>query len=97
MLFPIVLALMSNKDCQTIEQRAVCAAVIQGETKAETPFPDLPDACIAKTGRVRPAADEARVITLKRWDVVADIRDRQSADCAAWGADQKRLRGNSGL
>lgn len=92
MLLPIALMLMSAKGCQTLEQRASSAAVIKGEAMAEAPFPDLPAACVAKTGRVRPATDEARVVTLKRWEMVAEIRDRQAEDCAAWGADQKRLR-----
>lgn len=92
MLVPIALLLMSADGCQTLERRAEQAAVAKGEALAKPPFPDLPEACTVKTGRVRPATDEARVVTLKRWEMVADIRDRQAEDCAAWGADQKRLR-----
>jgi hypothetical protein len=88
-MIPLALALMSAKGCQTIEQRASAAAEVQGRAQAATPFPELPDACTAKTGRVIPKADEPRVVTLRRWDVVADVRDRQAADCAEWGADMK--------
>ncbi|WP_448774013.1 hypothetical protein [Agrobacterium vitis] len=89
MMAPLVLMLMSAKGCQTLDQRASAAAVIQGQARAQSQFPDLPEACVAKMGRVAPRDDEARVMTLKRWEVVADNRDRQAADCAAWGADMK--------
>ncbi|MUZ53012.1 hypothetical protein GOZ97_07340 [Agrobacterium vitis] len=89
MMVPLALILMSAKGCQTLEQRASAAAVVQGQARVQTPFPDLPEACVAKMGRVVPRGDEARVVTLKRWEVVADNRDRQAADCAAWGVDMK--------
>lgn len=89
MLVPIALALMSAKGCQTVEQRASAAAIIRGEARASSPFPDLPESCTAKTGRVIPSPDEPRVVTLKRWDTVAAIRDRKASDCAAWGVDMK--------
>lgn len=89
MLIPIALVLMSAKGCQTIEQRALAAAIAQGEARAASPFPDLPDACTAKTGRVVPSPAEPRVVTLKRWETVAAIRDRKADDCAAWGLDMK--------
>jgi hypothetical protein len=75
--------------CQSIEERAHDAAVVKGEAQAQRQFPDLPEACTAKTGRVKPQPGEPRVVTLKRWEIVADNRDRQAADCAAWGADMK--------
>lgn len=75
--------------CQSTEERLQAAAVVQGEARAERQFPDLPEACTAKTGRVRAQEGEARVVTLKRWEVVADNRDRQADDCKSWGADMK--------
>ena len=75
--------------CQSIEERLQAAAVVQGQAQAAREFPDLPEACTAKTGRVRPQAGEARVVTLKRWEVVADVRDRQADDCKSWAADMK--------
>jgi hypothetical protein len=86
---PITLSLMSAKGCQTLEERANAAAVAQGQAQAQRQFPDLPEACTAKTGRVKPLPDEPRVVTLKRWEIVADNRDRKSDDCAAWGVDMK--------
>ncbi len=89
-ILPLLLLLMSAKGCQTIEERAGATAVAQGQLQAQKPFPDLPEACTAKTGRVKPQPDEARVVTLKRWEITADNRDRLADDCGAWGADMKR-------
>jgi len=89
MMVPFALVLMSAKGCQTIEQRTSAAAVAQGQARAQAPFPDLPEACVVKMGRVVPRADEARVVTLKRWETLADNRDRKADDCAAWGRDMK--------
>ena len=75
--------------CQSTEDRLQAAAVVQGQARAARQFPDLPEACTAKTGRVLPQEGEARVVTLKRWEVVADVRDRQAEDCRSWGADMK--------
>ncbi|WP_105430237.1 hypothetical protein [Neorhizobium sp. T6_25] len=75
--------------CQSVQERAENAAEARGRAQASTSFPDLPAGCTAKMERVKPKPSEPRVITLKRWDVVADNRDRQSADCAQWGEDMK--------
>lgn len=75
--------------CQSTEERLQAAAVVQGQAQAAREFPDLPEACTVKTGRIRPQEGEARVVTLKRWEVVADVRDRQADDCKSWGADMK--------
>lgn len=83
----ILLTLLSG--CQSVQERAEHAADAKGRAIASAQFPDLPSACTAKVERVQPKANEPRVITLKRWDIVADNRDRQSADCAKWGADMK--------
>ncbi|UIK04921.1 hypothetical protein [Neorhizobium galegae] len=84
----ILLTLLAG--CQSVQERAEKAADAKGRAQASTPFPDLPGACTAKMERVKPKPSEPRVITLKRWDVVADNRDRQSADCAQWGVDMKQ-------
>lgn len=74
--------------CATTEQRVTAAAKTEGEARAVIPFPDPPASCVAKIGRVR-IGDEPWVVTFRRWEVVADIRDQQAADCAAWFADIK--------
>lgn len=78
----------------SVTERAEKAADAKGRALASTSFPDLPAACTAKMERVKPKREEPRVITLKRWDVVADNRDRQAADCGAWGADMKKRTGD---
>jgi hypothetical protein len=74
--------------CQSINERASIVAGVQGQARASIPFPDLPDACTVKVGRVKPG-DEPWVIVQKRWQIVADNRDRQADDCAAWGRDMQ--------
>ena len=84
-LAPIVLGLMSAKGCQTLDERASAAAQVQGEATAAPQLPQQLDAsCTVKMERVKPTVTEPRVVTLKRWDVVAENRDRKSDDCAAW-------------
>jgi hypothetical protein len=84
-LIPVAMLLVG---CQTIDKRASAAAAVQGQAKAQIPFPDLPEACTAKVGRVKPG-DEPWVIVQKRWLITADNRDRQAEDCRAWGVDIK--------
>lgn len=81
----LVLALAG---CQTTAERAQQAAQVKGTTQAVVAFPDPPAACIAKIGRVR-VGDEPWVVTFRRWEVVADLRDQQAADCQAWFNDMK--------
>lgn len=88
-----LILLMLLAGCQSVQERADKAAEAKGRAQAATPFPDLPAACTARMERVKPKPSEPRVITLKRWDIVADNRDRQSADCAQWGVDMKKRSG----
>jgi hypothetical protein len=83
------LTVMLLSGCGSLQERAHTAAVTQGQVQAAKPFPDLPEACTAKTGRVKPTPEEARVVTLKRWEITADLRDRKAEDCRDWGADMK--------
>lgn len=83
----IVAAVLAG--CSTTEKRMQAAAVTQGQARASIEFPTLPAACTAKVGRVVPG-DEPWVIVHKRWQITADNRDRQAADCAAWGEDMKQ-------
>ncbi|NTG73319.1 hypothetical protein G6M02_08255 [Agrobacterium rhizogenes] len=87
-LISIALISAALSGCQTNSARLSQAAITQGVAKAAVPFPDLPTACTAKMGRVK-AGGEPWVITMRRWEFLADNRDRLSADCAAWGADMK--------
>ncbi|QXZ79680.1 hypothetical protein [Rhizobium sp. L51/94] len=87
-LLPVVILLTSAKGCQTLDQRATAAAEMQGQAKASSELPEHQDgSCTVHMERVKPKADEPRVVTLKRWDVVADNRDRQADDCSAWWDD----------
>lgn len=85
-LAPLALLLMSNRGCETIDHSAALSAARQAEAvaSAKIDLPNLDASCTAKTGRVYPTTEQARVITQKRWLAVADNRDRQSVDCAAW-------------
>jgi hypothetical protein len=89
----LILAAALLTGCTTtaerVEKRIRAAAVAQGQARASTPFPDLPDACTAKTDRVK-TRDEPWVVINYRWQVSADNRDRQADDCAKWGADMKQ-------
>jgi hypothetical protein len=84
----LILAALLLTGCQTVEKRVTEAAKAEGQARASNPFPDPPPACIAKVGRVR-IGDEPWVVTFKRWEVVADLRDQQAADCQAWFDDMK--------
>lgn len=88
---PLALLLMSNRGCETIDHAANLSAARQIEAiaSAKIALPNLDPSCTAKVGRVRPSLSEARVITLRRVDMVADARDQQSEDCAAWWAAYK--------
>jgi hypothetical protein len=87
-LISVALGAAALSGCQTTSARLSQAAITQGVAKASVPFPDLPAACIAKMGRVK-AGGEPWVVTMKRWEFLAENRDRLSADCAAWGVDMK--------
>lgn len=84
----LILACVLLAGCQTTEQRFTAAAKTEGEARVVIPFPDPPPSCVAKIGRVR-IGDEPWVVTFRRWEVVADIRDQQAADCAAWFDDMR--------
>jgi hypothetical protein len=95
-LLPVVVMLAIATGCQTLEQRASAAAVVKGQANAASPLPQkLDGSCTVHMDRVKPSADEPRVVTLKRWDVVADSRDRLSDDCSAWWADYYARQTNS--
>lgn len=84
----ILIPLLALAGCKATDRAAALSAARQAEAvaSAKIGLPNLPGTCTAKVGRVRPAPTEPRVVTLKRWEVVADNRDRQSDDCAAWWA-----------
>ena len=90
-LVPLALLLMSARGCETVDHAAALSAAKQAEAvaAARPNLPNLPAACTVKTGRVYPTLTEARVITQKRWLAVADNRDRQAEDCAAWWASYR--------
>lgn len=84
----ILIAAILLAGCKTTDHAAALSAARQAEAvaSARIDLPNLDATCTAKTGRVYPTTTEARVITQKRWLAVADNRDRQADDCAAWWA-----------
>lgn len=80
----IALASIVLASCQTTEQRLEAAAQERGAAEAEAPKQVAPEACVAHMERVVPKVGEKARWTQKRWEIVADNRDRQAADCGAW-------------
>ncbi len=72
---------------QAYSSAKVAAAVA---AKPSSPIP-MPDACKAHVDRVSPRVGEPWPVVQKRWEIVADNRDQQADDCAAWDADRIRL------
>jgi cytochrome c5 len=73
--------LVMGNSCQTAEERMAAAAKAQGEVQAKIARPVTPDSCIAKVERVKPKVGEKARWTQKRWEIVADNRDRLADDC----------------
>jgi hypothetical protein len=84
----LLLLLCGVAGCQTVEQRVAEVARADGQTRAQLSLPDLPPECTAKVGRVKPG-DEPWVVSIRRWEVLAENRDEKSLDCAAWWADYR--------
>lgn len=84
----IVCALLLS-GCQSAKERADEAAVTRHLANLSADLPDLDPSCTQKVGRVRPKPDEPWVIYDRRWNAVADNRDRASKDCDAWWADYR--------
>ena len=83
----VVLAIASTgATCQGPQSRISTAISVQAVV-ANPPKPDLPASCTVLVERVKPRMGEAWVIFAKRWEIVADNRDRAAADCkASWDA-----------
>tara|TARA_R100001129_G_scaffold129991_1_gene91869 strand:+ start:1733 stop:2020 length:288 start_codon:yes stop_codon:yes gene_type:complete len=77
------IALM-GASCQTTEQRLEAAAKARGAAEVEAPKQVAPEACVAHMERVVPKIGEKARWTQRRWEIVADNRDRQADDCGAW-------------
>jgi cytochrome c5 len=73
--------LMMGNSCQTAAERMAAAAKAQGEASAKVARPVTPESCIAKMERVKPKIGEKARWTQKRWEIVADNRDRLADDC----------------
>jgi hypothetical protein len=88
-----LVALLLLTGCQATQQNRVSEAkAVQAIAEIVRAVPDLPPSCVAKTGRAYPKLSEPWVVTHQRWLNIADIRDRQSADCAAtWKTYQSNL------
>jgi hypothetical protein len=79
--------------CQSTGERLAAAARAQGELNARPPEVIAPEACIAHMERVVPKLGEKARWTQKRWEIVADNRDRQADDCGQWIEDIFAARG----
>lgn len=75
--------LTMGNSCETTGERLDAAATSQGRASAETTRPATPEACVAHVERVYPKAGEKARWTQKRWEIVADNRDRLADDCKA--------------
>ena len=93
----IACLLMSAKGCVSIgdlDARTRDAARDLGQARAQQPLLDLPPACTVKMGRVKPGG-EPWVLTQKRWEVLAENRDRHADDCAAWDLQRHSVNSQS--
>ena len=73
--------LTMGASCQTQGQRLDAAATATGQVRAVIPRPITPEACTAHMERVVPKIGEKARWTQKRWEIVADNRDRLADDC----------------
>lgn len=84
---------MTAGACQSAGERLAAAARAQGELNARAPEVTAPEACTAHMERVVPKVGEKARWTQKRWEIVADNRDRQADDCGEWIEDIFATRG----
>jgi hypothetical protein len=75
--------LTMGASCQTQNQRLDAAATTIGETRAALPRPATPESCTARIGRVVPKVGEKARWVIKRWEVVAENRNRLAENCEA--------------
>lgn len=88
-----LIALLVLAGCQTDKaSQAFSDATVAAAVAAQpvSPIP-MPEACKAHMGRVVPKFGEKWPVVQKRWEIVADLRDKQADDCASWDADRIRL------
>lgn len=79
----LVAILFMGNSCETASERLTAAATTQGQTRAAITRPATPEACVAHVERVYPKVGEKARWTQKRWEIVADNRDRLADDCRA--------------
>jgi len=79
----LVAILTMGNSCQTVGQRLDVAAKAEGQARAKVPRPATPESCVAHIERVFPKVGEKARWTQKRWEIVADNRDRAADDCQA--------------
>lgn len=75
--------------CGSLEGRLTAASSEFGRQNAGMAMPALPVRCRNKMPRVTPKAGEKWRAVQRRWEIVADAADRQTADCAAFYDDLK--------
>ena len=81
----IVLCLILS-GCQTTSLQNALSQAKTAEALANQSLqlPDLPDTCTAKMERATPKANEPWVIFAKRWQILADNRDKKADSCGLW-------------
>ena len=90
----LIVAAVTASACQSSTGRLLVSASAQGEAKAESPEVIAPGACTTHMERVVPKIGEKARWTQKRWEIVADNRDRQADDCGQWIKDIFVARGS---
>ncbi|HWU63558.1 MAG TPA: hypothetical protein VN112_16185 [Ensifer sp.] len=88
-----LIALVVLAGCQGDKASQAFSSATAARAVAVQPVRPIPidQACTAHMGRVVPKVGEKWPVVQKRWEIVADLRDKQADDCAAWDADRKRL------
>ena len=76
--------LAMGNSCETASERLNAAATVQGQARAGIARPETPEACVAHIDRVYPKVGEKARWTQKRWEIVADNRDRLADDCRSY-------------
>lgn len=83
MIVMLVAILTMGNSCETAGRRLTAAATAEGQARAAITRPATPDSCVAYVDRVYPKVGEKARWTQRRWEIVADNRDRLADDCRA--------------
>lgn len=85
----LILACLLLAGCQTAQDRLTAAAVAKAVASAKLDLPDLLPDCTAHIGKVSRKAGDMASHIIRRWEVIADNRNTQADNCAAWWEDYR--------